>query len=353
MSDRFNSNEEELARLVREAGDPSVSPDPQYAKTLRAVILDRVGPAETVEHAAEAIPEPADSPAIAVERTPNMKRIAKFAVAAAALVAFGIGIFWMTGGSTNMAFARVADALDRLRTATYDVTEEAKEKDGQLSETATGKGFFLAPSHQRIEMKVTTGPAKNIVMDQITIADGQQSKCMTLMPMAKFAVSMDMKKIEEEMKKSGEGAPPDLFEKVRRIVREGSSSTGEKAERLGQKEMDGRQAVGFRIRANRVDMTLWADPETARPVRIEVVMGRMGDSRMVMSNFRYDVVLKPSLFSLEPPEGYSTHAIDLTMPVEQDLLRTLRMLAEHGKGVFPAKLGMNVEVMNDLNMVRS
>ena len=243
MSDRFNSNEEELARLVREAGDPSVSPDPQYAKTLRAVILDRVGPAETVEHAAEAIPEPADSPAIAVERTPNMKRIAKFAVAAAALVAFGIGIFWMTGGSTNMAFARVADALDRLRTATYDVTEEAKERDGQLSETATGKGFFLAPSHQRIEMKVTTGPAKNIVMDQITIADGQQSKCMTLMPMAKFAVSMDMKKIEEEMKKSGEGAPPDLFEKVSPNRPRGEQQHGREG-REARPERDGRTPGG-------------------------------------------------------------------------------------------------------------
>ncbi len=354
MSDLFNSDEEVLARLVREAGDPSVSPDPQYAETLRAAILGRVGPTEAVDHAAEAIPEAAASPAMAVERTPNMKRIAEFAVAATALVALGIGISWMTvGGSPNMAFARVADALDRLRTATYDVTEEAKEKDGQLSETATGKGFFLAPSHQRIEMKVTTGPAKNIVMDQITIVDGRQSKCMTLMPMAKFAVSMDMKKIEEEMKKSGESAPPDLFEKVRRLVREGSSGTGEKAERLGQKKMDGHKAVGFRIRANRVDMTLWADPETARPVRIEVVMDGRQMTRMVMGNFRYDVVLKPSLFSLEPPEGYSTQAIDLTMPVEEDLLRTLRILAEHGKGVFPAKLGMKVDVMNpSMGMVR-
>ncbi len=110
--------------------------------------------------------------------------------------------------------------------------------------------------------------------------------------------------------------------------------------------MDGRNAVGFRIRANRVDMTLWADPETARPVRIEVVMDGRQMTRMVMGNFRYDVVLKPSLFSLEPPEGYSTQAIDLTMPVEEDLLRTLRILAEHGKGVFPAKLGMKVDVMN-------
>ena len=64
-----------------------------------------------------------------------------------------------------------------------------------------------------------------------------------------------------------------------------------------------------------------------------------------MSNFRYDVDLDPSLFSLEPPAGYSTQAMDMTMPVEADLLRTLRTIAEHSKGLFPAKLGMNKEVM--------
>jgi hypothetical protein len=51
------------------------------------------------------------------------------------------------------------------------------------------------------------------------------------------------------------------------------------------------------------------------------------------------------LFSLEPPAGYSTQAVDMTMPVEEDLLRTLRTIAEHRKGLFPAKLGMNKEVM--------
>jgi hypothetical protein len=35
MSDQFNGDDEVLAHLVREAGDPSISPDPQYAETLR------------------------------------------------------------------------------------------------------------------------------------------------------------------------------------------------------------------------------------------------------------------------------------------------------------------------------
>ena len=147
MSNQFSSDEEVLARLVREAGDPSVSPDPQYAETLRATILDRVGPAETAAHVTEGIRK-ADVIPITVERTRQMKRIAKLAVAATILVALGILVFWMTigGGSTNIAFARVAEALDSLNSATFDLTSETKGDKGQPPVTATGKGFFLAPA---------------------------------------------------------------------------------------------------------------------------------------------------------------------------------------------------------------
>jgi hypothetical protein len=177
------------------------------------------------------------------------------------------------------------------------------------------------------------------------------------MPNMKLAMSMDMKKMREDLlKKSGTGSPPDLFEMVRRLVREGSSGTGDKAERLGKKEIDGRQTVGFRTvtnmfdrtGGNMVDMSLWADPETARPVRIEIAAEIGTGVHMVMNNFHYDVDLDPSLFSLEPPAGYSTQAMNMTMPVEEDLLNTLRTIAEHNKGLFPAKLGMNKEVMESL-----
>ncbi len=143
MSNQFSSDEEVLARLVREAGDPSVSPDPQYAETLRATILDRVGPAETVAHVTESIRK-ADVIPITVERTRKMKRIAKLAVAATILVALGILVSWMTigGGSTNIAFAEVAKALDNLRTATYDVTMEMKDPMDGKTTTTTIEGLF-------------------------------------------------------------------------------------------------------------------------------------------------------------------------------------------------------------------
>ena len=36
MSDQFNRDDKVLAHLVREAGDPGVSPDPHFAATLKA-----------------------------------------------------------------------------------------------------------------------------------------------------------------------------------------------------------------------------------------------------------------------------------------------------------------------------
>jgi len=60
-------------------------------------------------------------------------------------------------------------------------------------------------------------------------------------------------------------------------------------------------------------MTLWADPKTAWPIRIEIVNKMLDGARMVMNNFRYDVDLDPSLFSLEPPAGYSTQAIEISL----------------------------------------
>ena len=188
MSNQFSSDEEVLARLVREAGDPSVSPDPQYAETLRATILDRVGPAETVAHVTEGIRK-ADVIPITVERTRKMKRIAKLAVAATILVALGILVFWMTigGGSTNIAFADVAKALDNLRTATYDCTMEMKNPMDGKTTTTTMKCFFLAPSRERNEMSMSMGSGKD-KGSSIMILDHQAMKGLTLVPEQKLAI---------------------------------------------------------------------------------------------------------------------------------------------------------------------
>jgi hypothetical protein len=62
-----------------------------------------------------------------------------------------------------------------------------------------------------------------------------------------------------------------------------------------------------------------------------------------MSNFCHDTELDPSLFSLEPPAGYKVDRMEAKMPVEEDLLSTLRLIAEHNDGTFPSTIGMPSE----------
>jgi outer membrane lipoprotein-sorting protein len=391
--EQFDELVDRAAEALRQLPVPPGPPPEAIARVLAtAGQSPGSGPLSLRERArVRAVGEEISASPLTIQRIKTMKRIARIAVAAALLVAMGALTAWIVigRGSGNMAFAKVANALDSLRSATYDVTSESKGENGQPGARATGRGFFLAPSHQRMEISVDIGygPAvkaaaeaarrmhaadsqagkvagraaaeatanavalmpkmKNVM---ITIADNEAGKAVMLTPMAKLAIVMDMKKMKEDLKKSPHGTPPDLFEMVRRIVREGSSGTGEKAERLGKKEIDGRQAVGFRAHDSllgdaRGEMTLWADAETARPIRIELTSEMLAGVRMVMNNFRYDVALDPSLFSLALPPGYATQAMNMTMPVEDDLLRTLRTIAEHNKGLFPAKLTMNEEVM--------
>ncbi len=76
-----------------------------------------------------------------------MNRIAKIAVAASIFAAIGLLCSWLAvGGSTSIAFAKVADAVDSLRSATYDITSEAKGEKDAKSTATSGKGYFLAPS---------------------------------------------------------------------------------------------------------------------------------------------------------------------------------------------------------------
>ncbi|MHB8957030.1 MAG: hypothetical protein ACYC4U_29045 [Pirellulaceae bacterium] len=335
MSSRFSSDEEVLARLVREAGDPSVLPDPQYAETLRATILDGLGPAETVAHVTEGIRKADVIPLIILKRTQTMKRIAKFAVAATILVALGILASWMTigGGSTNIAFAEVAKALDNLRTATYDCTMEMKNSMDGKATTTTMKGFFLAPSCERIEMSTSVGSGKE-KGTSVMILDHQAMKGITLAPEQKLATAIDLSKIKKP------AGPSNPFEMVRQLVQEGSCSPGEKIESLGKKEIDGRVAIGFRTHSNMADQTFWADPQTARLVRVEVDFPG-GSGHGVMNNFRYDMELAPLLFSLEPPAGYTVNTMEAAMPIEGDLVNILRLIAEHNDGTFPAGIGMS------------
>jgi outer membrane lipoprotein-sorting protein len=273
-----------------------------------------------------------------------MKRKAQFAVAATILVALGGLVAWIVigDGSTNIAFAQVAEALDRLRNATYDFTMEMKDPiTGNVTITHS-KGYFLAPSRERVETSMSMGAGENWVspaVNTVLILDSLAGKGLTLAPEQKLAILINISTTEKSA-----GGTSNMFETVRRLVREGSAGSGQNVESLGRKDIDGREAVGFRIRNNAGAASLWADLQTARLVRVEGDMSS-NEGHSVMSNFRYDMDLDPSLFSLEPPAGYTVQNVEAKMPVEDDLVDVLRLIAKHNDGAFPAAIGTNKEYL--------
>jgi hypothetical protein len=99
-------------------------------------------------------------------------------------------------------------------------------------------------------------------------------------------------------------------------------------EPLGEKEIDGRVVTGFRARNPDGEFTVWADPETALPIRIEQTWRQM---QFVFTEFHFDIEMDESLFSMEIPEGYSelpSGELRIASSTEKDLVETLRIWAE-------------------------
>jgi outer membrane lipoprotein-sorting protein len=307
---------------------------------LRRVAIPLGPPPEAVFRAVSAGLEVHAVPA-SVKKNPRgtrgVGRLARIAVAAGILAALGILASWLAvGGSSNLAFAKVVNVLEHLHSATFDMNMEMA---GQAKVTMTAKGFFLAPSHQRLE-----GANKAVRYgDMVIIADYESAKGIVLLPKQKIAVVIDSEKIKDQIN----NPMTCMFETMRCLVREGRSRLGQQVASIGTKEIDGQTVVGFTVQSSMGDMVLWADPQTAKPVRIDLNMPAM-KARGALSNFRYDVGLDPSLFSLEPPPGYSTQTMSVAMPLEEGLIETLRAVAEQRDGMFPKKLGMNREVVSAL-----
>ncbi|QEH31858.1 hypothetical protein OJF2_03250 [Aquisphaera giovannonii] len=111
---------------------------------------------------------------------------------------------------------------------------------------------------------------------------------------------------------------------------------------LPERHVDGRPALGFVVKVFGHEATVWVDPATKLPVRVETESDEGGKRTTgIMSDFVFDRPLDPSLFAMTPPEGYKveTHGVAelAPEPAEQDLAApVLTPLV----GIGPARFGM-------------
>jgi hypothetical protein len=143
---------------------------------------------------------------------------------------------------------------------------------------------------------------------------------LQLIPSKKTAILIDLKDLPEEEE--------NILEEMRNMVTEIQNDPDVSVEPLGEKEIDGRIAQGFRATGPDGEWTIWADLQTALPIRMEQKWRQI---EFVCTDFQFDVELDESLFSMEIPEGYSelpSGELPIESSTEQDLVETLRIWAE-------------------------
>lgn len=222
--------------------------------------------------------------------------------------------------STARAFNKLAETIVLAKTARFQM-EVAIE--GQPKQKF--KSYYLAPGKFRNEF-----PAFGMV----TIADWPAGKLEQIMPAMKRVMVMNVKGVEKDKKFQSQ------FEQLYDLLSKSRDAKESHYERLGEKEIGGLHVVGFRYDTPAATVTLWGDPKSGQPVRIESVWSGIPRTEATMTDFQINVELKPSLFDMTPPAGYTVQSIDvdITKPSEQALIKALKTTAEVGGGQFPDSL---------------
>ncbi len=233
---------------------------------------------------------------------------AKLAAAAAIVIAAAVGIGVFTNGSVT--YAKVIQPILNARTFVLDII---------AGDESTAPVMHDVVADSRIRRTFSNA-------ETVLIIDLDNARMLTLYPPGKTAIYVDIQGPVREGTKH-------FVRMVQNIVDQTRSDPHVKE--LGQRQIDGRAAVGFHVENEHSQLTIWADAETALPLRIEVTEG---GEHFVMKNIEFDVPVDVLQVSMDVPAGYTLQdkPFDMSQFSEKDLVETLRIWAEIiNDGVFP------------------
>lgn len=251
-------------------------------------------------------------------------------VAAVAIFVFaitGFAMLFQGGGGVALAFDDFAAPILEAKTVRYKMTIELK---GPPMQTLISEVMLLDGARMRQETEL---PDESKV---VVIQDLSQGKSLTLLPATKTAtLYTPTGNRKDKTREYGV-----VFFRLFQLVAENKPGIEHKS--LGEKEIDGRKVVGFRISSQPHDLILWGDPETSLPVRVEMTSGIEGSMKAKLSDFAFNADVDESLFSLEPPADYKVTVRnvqpDASPPEEGDLIAMFREYSSLCDGSFPDSL---------------
>lgn len=265
-------------------------------------------------------------------RTIMNTRTRKFAIAATIVIAAIIGLHYIAGpfSTTSTVYAEVARRLHNARTLLYTVVTTTTVEGMPEIEIEVA---FKEPGYMRM-----TSPG-----GYISVADWTQGKGLSIIPPRKQFIEMNMSNLPDD-------AAQRQFDAIERL-----RTLPERADEvLGEREMDGRTVQGFRVNEEGLINTVWIDPKSRELVVVETEFVNAPGMGATMTDFRFNMDLDDSLFSLTPPDGYTRVEVqvDVSEVSENDLIEFLRLWSTWTKdGIFPptlnpielAKVGMEME----------
>jgi hypothetical protein len=252
---------------------------------------------------------------ISIIRSLFMKNpLLKIAAVAATIVIVVLSLTLIPG---NITFAQVVEPLLNARTVVFDFTV------GDEVEGFAAQDIVIGSKLRR------NVPSLN----NILIMDLDASRMLVLDTVGKGAVYIKIEGFLAEVQR-------DVINLVRNAVSFAMNDPDAVIEELGRKTVDGREVVGFRISDPTSETTIWADPDSALPVRIELALG---DTPYILKNIQFDVPRDESLVSMDVPPGYTLveQQGDWSEFSEDDFIVVLRIFAEFlYSGNYPETLGL-------------
>ena len=251
--------------------------------------------------------------ALKIRRTIMRSPVTRIAAAAAVIIVAAIGINYFMAPSVT--WAQVIEPILNARTIVFDLIIGSDDSGMVQHEIVVGS-----------QMRRNMSNMPNMTL----IIDTDNEKLLALDTEAKTAVYADIAGDLGERHRS-------FIKFVRQIITQLQEG---QVEKLGEQVIDGQKAVGFVGKGQNEAVTIWADPETALPIRIEAAIGQ--EFSFIMKNFEFDADVDESLISMDVPEGYTLEKaeLDLGNASEEDFIESFRIWAEIiGDGTFPEAIG--------------
>lgn len=234
-------------------------------------------------------------------------RITKIAAAVVVVVGLSITVSHIAKDqSSSIALGDVFEAMRQITELTWtelkevEVPEDPNVYVDNLGHVA--RCYFRAPAQRRREVTTKLKHPFTLEVNEhkhIHIFDRNAGKALLLDPEKMTAEIHDFK-------------PTGGIDPILGAFLAPKANIPQDAEDLGAKKIEGRDAVGFRLRkkGNGTDFwsgdltEIWVDAKTKRVILLKT--GAHDESwAWTLKDFFFDQKLDDSLFSLEPPQGYS------------------------------------------------